>query len=97
MAVLGAAGLALSLALQQSLGNFAGGLLILIMKPFRVGDYIISPSGEGRVSMVGLVYTTILTTDNKAITIEWHPFKLNRDQRDGDGQADAGAQGRYCL
>lgn len=69
VAVLGAAGLALSLALQQSLGNFAGGLLILIMKPFRVGDYIISPSGEGRVSMVGLVYTTILTTDNKAITI----------------------------
>ena len=61
--------LALSLALQQSLGNFAGGLLILIMKPFRVGDYIISPSGEGKVSMVGLVYTTILTTDNKAITI----------------------------
>ena len=38
VAVLGAAGLALSLALQQSLGNFAGGLLILIMKPFRVGD-----------------------------------------------------------
>ena len=69
VAVLGAAGLALSLALQQSLGNFAGGLLILIMKPFRVGDYIISPSGEGKVSMVGLVYTTILTTDNKAITI----------------------------
>ena len=64
-----AAGLALSLALQQSLGNFAGGLLILIMKPFRVGDYIISPSGEGKVSMVGLVYTTILTTDNKTITI----------------------------
>ena len=40
-----------------------------IMKPFRVGDYIISPSGEGKVSMVGLVYTTILTTDNKTITI----------------------------
>ncbi len=46
VAVLGAAGLALSLALQQSLGNFAGGLLILIMKPFRVGDYIISPPGR---------------------------------------------------
>ncbi len=69
VAVLGAAGLALSLALQQSLGNFAGGLLILIMKPFRVGDYIICSSGEGKVSMVGLVYTTILTIDNKAITI----------------------------
>lgn len=69
IAILGAAGLALSLALQESLGNFAGGLLILIMKPFRVGDYIICPSGEGTVSMVGLVYTTILTIDNKAITI----------------------------
>lgn len=69
IAVLGAAGLALSLALKESLGNFAGGLLILIMKPFRVGDYIICSSGEGTVSMVGLVYTTILTIDNKAITI----------------------------
>ena len=49
VAVLGAAGLALSLALQQSLGNFAGGLLILIMKPFRVGDYIISPSGKCQI------------------------------------------------
>ncbi len=69
IAVLGAAGLAVSLALKESLGNFAGGILILIMKPFRVGDYIVCSSGEGTVSMVGLVYTTVLTIDNKAITI----------------------------
>lgn len=47
VAVLGAAGLALSLALQQSLGNFAGGLLILIMKPFRVGIISFRPGREG--------------------------------------------------
>ena len=69
LAVLGAAGLALSLALQGSLENFAGGVLILVMKPYRVGDYIICPEGEGTVSMVGLVYTTLMTIDNKAITI----------------------------
>ncbi len=69
VAVLGAAGLALSLALQGSLANFAGGLLILIMKPYRVGDYIICKEGEGTVSMVGLVYTTLMTIDNRAITI----------------------------
>lgn len=69
VAVLGAAGLALSLALQGSLENFAGGVLILVMKPYRVGDYIICPEGEGTVSMVGLVYTTLMTIDNKVITI----------------------------
>ena len=69
VAVLGVAGLALSLALQGSLENFAGGVLILVMKPYRVGDYIICPEGEGTVSMVGLVYTTLMTIDNKAITI----------------------------
>jgi small conductance mechanosensitive channel len=69
VAVLGAAGLALSLALQGSLENFAGGVLILVMKPYRVGDYIICPEGEGTVSMVGLVYTTLMTIDNRAITI----------------------------
>ena len=69
VAVLGAAGLALSLALQGSLANFAGGLLILVMKPYRVGDYIICQEGEGTVSMVGLVYTTLMTIDNRAITI----------------------------
>ena len=69
IAVLGTASLALSLALQGSLSNFAGGVLILVMHPFRVGDYIICDQGEGNVNSIGLVYTTLMTVDNKAITI----------------------------
>lgn len=69
IAVLGTASLALSLALQGSLSNFAGGVLILVMHPFRVGDYIICGQGEGTVNTIGLVYTTLITVDNKAIAI----------------------------
>lgn len=69
IAVLGTASLAFSLALQGSLSNFAGGVLILVMHPFRVGDYISCDEGEGSVTNIGLVYTTLATVDNKAITI----------------------------
>lgn len=69
VAILGSAGLALGLALQGSLANFAGSILILVMQPFKVGDYIISPHGEGTVSMIGLVYTTLMTVDNKSVTV----------------------------
>ncbi|MEG2870120.1 MAG: mechanosensitive ion channel [Clostridium sp.] len=69
VAILGSAGLALGLALQGSLANFAGSILILLMKPFKVGDYIIAPQAEGTVSVIGLVYTTLLTIDNKSITV----------------------------
>lgn len=66
LAVLTTAGLALGLALQGSLSNFAGGVLILILKPFKVGDYIItSGSLEGTVSKIDLFYTTLITPDNK--------------------------------
>ncbi len=67
--MLGTASLALSLSLQGTLQNFAGGVLLLLVKPFKVGEYIICPEGEGTVSMIGLVYTTLLTADNKRITI----------------------------
>lgn len=67
--ILGTASLALSLSLQGSLQNFAGGVLLLIVKPFKVGEYIVCPAGEGTVSMIGLVYTTLLTADNRRITI----------------------------
>ena len=62
---------ALGLALQGSLGNFAGGLLILILKPFKVGDYIIEDShkNEGKVTSIGLVYTTLVTLDNRVIVV----------------------------
>ena len=70
IAVLGSAGLALGLALQGSLSNFAGGVLILLMKPFKVGDYIVcQDSVEGTVTVIGLVYTTLTTADNKTVII----------------------------
>ena len=69
--VVGSAGVALGLAVQGSLSNFAGGVLILAMKPFRVGDYIIEDGNknEGTVKSIGLVYTHLVTPDNKLIVI----------------------------
>ena len=67
VAVLGSAGLALGLALQGSLSNFSGGILILVMKPFKIGDYILCEGMEGTVSSIGLVYTTLDTLDNKQV------------------------------
>ena len=69
IALFGSAGLALGLALQGSLSNFAGGVLILLMRPFKVGDYIVCADGEGTVSMIGLVYTTLQTVDNQRTVI----------------------------
>ena len=62
---------ALGLALQGSLGNFAGGLLILMLKPFKVGDYIIEDThkNEGTVRNIGLVYTELVTLDNRVIMV----------------------------
>ena len=65
VAVLGSAGLAVGLALQGSLSNLAGGVLILLLKPFRVGDYIITAGAEGTVMSIDIFYTRIATTDNK--------------------------------
>ncbi len=71
IAVLGTLGVTVGLALQGSLSNFAGGVLILLLKPFRVGDYIIdNGSGrEGTVDRIDLFYTKLITPDNKAISI----------------------------
>lgn len=69
IALLGSAGLTVGLALQGSLSNFAGGVLILLMSPFKVGDYIVSDYGEGSVVSIGLVYTTLNTSDNKTVVI----------------------------
>lgn len=69
IALLGSAGLAISLSMQNMLGNFAGGVIILLIKPFKVGDYIICGQEEGTVSAIGLVYTTLNTMDNKQIVL----------------------------
>jgi len=69
IAVLGSAGLAIGLALQGSLANFAGGVLLLLMKPFVVGDYIIVDAVEGTVKKIDVVYTTLHTADNRAVIL----------------------------
>lgn len=65
IAILGAAGLAVGLALQGSLANFAGGVLILFFKPFKVGDYIVTPIGEGYVEQVQIFNTILKTRDDR--------------------------------
>lgn len=69
VALLGSAGLAVGLALQGSLSNFAGGVLILIMKPFKLGDYIVTSGFEGVVTGIDVFYTKLTTGDNKVIVI----------------------------
>lgn len=69
VAVLGSCGVAVGLALQGSLANFAGGVLILLLKPFVVGDYIIEGSNEGTVYEISIFYTKLKTVDNKVIVI----------------------------
>ena len=69
IAVVGAAGLAIGLALQGSLANFAGGVLILIFKPFKVGDTIEAEGHLGSVAEIQILYTVLNTFDNKRIVI----------------------------
>lgn len=70
IAILGSAGVAVGLALQGSLSNLAGGVLILVLKPFKVGDYIVEGGGqEGTVVEIQMFYTRLLTGDNREISI----------------------------
>lgn len=67
--ILASAGLAIGMAFQGSLANFAGGILLLLHKPFKEGDYIESNGLSGTVRNLSVLYTTINTFDNKQITI----------------------------
>lgn len=71
VAILGSAGVAIGLAIQGSLSNLAGGVLILMLKPFKVGDYIIEgvTNKEGTVSEIQIFYTKLTTPDNKVIVL----------------------------
>lgn len=71
VAVLGSAGVAIGLAVQGSLSNLAGGVLILMLKPFKVGDYIIESSTgkEGTVEEIQIFYTKLLTYDNQSVVL----------------------------
>lgn len=69
VAVLGTAGVAIGLALQGAFSNFAGGIMLLIFRPFKVGDYIETSSLAGTVNDISIFYTVLKTPDNKHITI----------------------------
>ena len=69
IAVLGAAGLAIGLALQGSLSNFAAGVLLVIFKPFKVGDYIEAAGTEGEVKDIGILTTRLKTEDNRSVIV----------------------------
>ena len=69
IALLSVAGLAVSLALQNTLSNLAGGIMLLVSKPMTIGDYVEIGSVSGTVSMIGLSYSTLVTVENKEIYI----------------------------
>lgn len=71
LALLGSAGVAIGLAIQGSLANFVGGVLILMLKPFKVGDYIKEDTNgnEGTVISIELFYTKLTTVDNRVIVL----------------------------
>ena len=69
VALVGSAGVAVGLAMQGYLENIAGGVLILLIKPFKVGDYIVQGSLEGTVCEIQMVYTYLLTADNRRVVI----------------------------
>lgn len=69
VAIIGAAGLAIGLALQGSLANFAGGVLIIMFKPFKVGDFIEAQSVSGTVKQIQIFVTQLATVDNQVIFV----------------------------
>lgn len=71
IAIVGSVGLSIGLALQGALSNFAGGVLILFLKPFKVGDYILEDThgNEGTVAEIQLFYTKLVTVDNKTVVL----------------------------
>lgn len=69
MAILGAAGLAVGLALKDSLGNFAAGVMIIIFRPFKIGDFITAGGASGVVDEIGLFATLMHTGDNQRMII----------------------------
>jgi len=69
IAAIASVGVAIGLALQGALSNIAGGIMLLIFRPFSVGDYIVAGGEEGTVRSISLVYTVLTTVDNRRISI----------------------------
>lgn len=73
-AIIGAAGLAVGMAMKDNLSNFAGGVMLLINKPFRVGDRILAQGMDGTIKSMGILYTVLSTGDNRTIYIPNGPL-----------------------
>ena len=69
IAILASAGVAVGLALQGALSNLAGSILLMILRPFKVGDYVDAGGASGFVHSINLFYTVIMTIDNKRVTV----------------------------
>ena len=69
IAVLASAGVAVGLALQGALSNLAGGILLMVLRPFNVGDFVEAAGASGVVHSINLFYTVIMTIDNKRVTV----------------------------
>ncbi len=69
VAVIASCGLALGMALQGSLSNLAGGLMIILFHPYHVGDYIDNGAYQGTVEDIGIFYTTVITIDNRKVVL----------------------------
>ena len=68
-AVISSCGIALGLALQGALSNVAGGIIIILMRPFRIGDYIFTNGESGTVEDIHMFYTTLVTPDNRVVHV----------------------------
>ncbi len=77
VAILGAAGLAIGMAFSGTLSNFAGGVMILLFKPFKVGDTILTQNLQGTVKEIQIFYTYLHTSDNKVIVLPNGPIANN--------------------
>ena len=91
-ALIGTLGLAIGLAMKDNLSNFAGGVLILLSKPFRGGDYIKAQGLEGTVVSIGILHTILRTGDNKTVYIPNGPLSTgnitNNNSLDGTLRTD---------
>lgn len=74
VAIIGAAGLAVGLALQGSLSNFASGVMLILFKPFKVGDTVTAAGTTGKVVDIGIFHSVIVTSDNKKVIIPNTPI-----------------------
>lgn len=95
VAIIGAAGLAVGLALQGSLGNFASGVMLILFKPFKLGDAVTAAGNSGIVHDIGIFHSVIVTSDGKKSDYpqqRYHRWSDHQPQRDAHQARGIGVQ-----